>query len=73
MLYPDGSKKLKKMGWPHTGQAKCEWAKKIAPHLDVENNQSESFQVFRNGILNLMKSEASNQQTYQHKDSPAQD
>ncbi|MBU3946327.1 MAG: DUF4276 family protein [Proteobacteria bacterium] len=53
-LYPGGSQELKRLGWPHTGQTKCEWAKNIAPHLDVENNQSRSFQVFRDGIRNLM-------------------
>ena len=52
-IYPEGSQKLKQLGWPYTGQAKCEWAKNIAPHLDVESNQSRSFQTFRNGIRNL--------------------
>ena len=52
-VYPGGSQKLKKLGWPYTGQAKCEWAKNIAPHLDVETNRSRSFQVFRDGIRNL--------------------
>ena len=54
-VYPGGSQKLKQLGWPHTGLAKCEWAKNIAPHLDVENSQSGSFQVFRDGIRNLMQ------------------
>ncbi len=54
-VYPGGSQKLKQLGWPHTGRAKCEWAKNIAPHLDAENNQSRSFQVFRDGIKNLME------------------
>ena len=54
-VYPGGSKKLKQLGWPHTGQVKCEWAKNIAPHLDVGNNQSRSFQVFRDGIRNLIR------------------
>jgi hypothetical protein len=54
-VYPGGSQKLKQLGWPFTGQAKCEWAKNIASHLDVENNQSRSFQVFRDGIRNLMQ------------------
>ncbi len=53
-VYPGGSQKLKQLGWPNTGQAKCEWAKNIAPHLDVESNQSGSFQVFRDGIRDLM-------------------
>ncbi len=54
-VYPGESRKLKQLGWPYTGQAKCEWASKIAPHLDVESNQSRSFQVFRDGIRNLAK------------------
>ncbi len=53
IIYPGGSQKLKKLGWPHTGQAKCEWAKKISPYLDVDRNQSRSFQVFRDGIRKL--------------------
>ncbi len=52
-VYPGGSQKLRQLGWPHTGRAKCEWANNIAPHLDVESNQSRSFQVFRDGIRNL--------------------
>ncbi len=54
-VYPGGSQKLKQLGWPHTGQVKCEWAKNIAPRLDVAANLSRSFQVFRNGIRNLMQ------------------
>ena len=56
-IYPGGSQKLKRLGWPHTGRAKCEWAEKIAPHLDVEVNQSKSFQVFRDGLINLARIE----------------
>ncbi len=52
-VYPGGSQKLKQLGWPHIGRAKCEWAEKIAPHLDMESNHSRSFQVFREGIRNL--------------------
>ncbi|MCK5231439.1 MAG: hypothetical protein KAR13_14295 [Desulfobulbaceae bacterium] len=52
-VYPGGSQKLKQLGFPHTGQAKCEWANNIAPHLDVESNKSRSFQIFRDGIRNL--------------------
>jgi len=60
-VYPGGSKKLKQLGWPHTGQAKCKWAKNIAPHLDIENNQSRSFQVFRDGINNLARARPENE------------
>ncbi len=52
-IYPGGSQQLKNLGWPHTGQSKCEWANNIAPHLDVDSNQSRSFQVFRDGIRKL--------------------
>ncbi len=52
-VYRGGSQKLKQLGWPYTGQAKSEWAERIAPHLDVEVNHSRSFQVFRDGIRNL--------------------
>ncbi len=34
-VYPGGSQKLKQLGWPHTGKAKCEWANNITPHLDL--------------------------------------
>ena len=44
---------LKQLGFPHTGQAKCTWAENIAPHLDVEANQSLSFQVFRQSFEKL--------------------
>ncbi len=52
-IFPGGSQKLKNLGWPYTGQAKCKWAANIAPHLDVDVNRSKSFQVFRDSIRNL--------------------
>ena len=52
-VQPGGSSTLKKLGYPATGIAKCDWAGKIAPHLDVNKNQSKSFQVFRDGVRNL--------------------
>ena len=48
-----GSTPLKQSGYPETGIAKCEWARNIAPHMDVDQNQSKSFQVFRDGIRKL--------------------
>ena len=44
---------LKRAGYPEVGEAKCEWARNIAPHMDVDQNKSESFQVFRDGIRKL--------------------
>ena len=52
-VHPSGSQRLKQLGYPEVGKAKCEWAERIAPHLDVDRNQSRSFQVFRDGVRNL--------------------
>ena len=51
-VHPTGSKRLKRSG-PLAGKAKCEWATNISPHLNVNLNQSKSFQVFRDGVRNL--------------------
>ena len=46
-----GPKPLKRVGLSGGSDiAKCEWAGKIAPHMDVDQNKSKSFQVFRDGI-----------------------
>ena len=52
-VYPGGAMGLKKLGYPETGRAKCEWADMIAPYMDVDSNESKSFQVFRDGVRNL--------------------
>ncbi len=52
-IHPGGAARLKREGYPVTGEAKCDWARNIAPHMDVERNQSKSFQVFRDGIRKL--------------------
>lgn len=52
-IHPGGSARLKREGYPVAGEAKSEWARNIAPHMDVDQNQSKSFQVFRDGIRKL--------------------
>ena len=52
-VHSGGSVSLKRLGYPAAGEAKCEWARKISPLMDVDSNQSKSFQVFRDGIRNL--------------------
>lgn len=52
-VHPGGSASLKKAGYPDTGRAKSDWAEEIAPHMDVDINESKSFQVFRDGVRNL--------------------
>ncbi len=52
-ILPGGAARLRREGYPVAGEAKCQWARRIAPHLDVDRNQSQSFQVFRDGIRDL--------------------
>ena len=52
-VHPGGSQRLKRFGYPEVGIAKCEWAERIATHLDVDRNLSKSFQIFRDGVRNL--------------------
>ena len=52
-VHPGGSGKLKESGYPVTGNAKCDWAENIAPCMDVDENRSPSFRVFRDGVRKL--------------------
>ena len=44
---------LKKYGY-ETGLQKMDFAQKVSPHMDVENSQSRSFQVFRDGLRRMI-------------------
>ena len=52
-VHPGGAARLKATGYPELGRVKCEWAREIALHMDVDKNRSKSFQVFRDGVRNL--------------------
>ena len=52
-VHSGGSLLLKRLGYPDEGVAKCEWARNIAPLMDIDSNQSKSFQVFRDGVRKL--------------------
>ena len=52
-VHPSGSKALKKLGYQVAGKEKSDWASSIAPKMDVDSNQSKSFQVFRDGVRKL--------------------
>ena len=52
-VHAGGSATLAKSGYPETGRAKSEWARKIAPHIDPDRNRSPSFQAFRDGVRRL--------------------
>jgi hypothetical protein len=49
-----GAQKLKKAGYPLIGVKKCEWAREIAHRVDIQKNESRSFQVFRDGVNKLI-------------------
>ena len=53
-VYPGGSAAIKTAGWPLPGQVKHEWAERIGPKMDVENNQSPSFCKLRDGLRRLV-------------------
>ncbi|GHG45007.1 MULTISPECIES: DUF4276 family protein [Amycolatopsis] len=46
---------LQKHGYHKKGLQKVGAAREIAPHMDIENNRSKSFQVFRDGLRRLVK------------------
>ncbi len=48
-----GAEGLKAQGWPAAGVAKCTWARRIGPFMDIERNRSPSFQVFRKSVAAL--------------------
>lgn len=52
-VHPGGADRLRQSGWHRTGSAKSDWARNVAPHIDVDRNRSRSFQVFRDGMLRL--------------------
>lgn len=54
-IHPLGSSGLKLAG-PHvSGTAKYEWAKNITPYLDLDNNQSPSFNYFYSKMNEIVK------------------
>jgi len=54
-VYPGGSAAIKKTGWPLPGQIKHEWAEKITPFMDINQNISPSFIKLRDGLLQLAR------------------
>ena len=52
-IHPGGVARLRKSGGAHAGAAKCDWARNIAPHMNVDGNRSGSFQAFRDGVRRL--------------------
>jgi len=55
-IYPGSSLAIRKASWPLPGQVKYQWAERIAPHMNVEENVSHSFGKFRDGLRQLVQS-----------------
>ncbi len=53
-IHPGGHAAIRKAGWPLPGQVKHEWAERIGPHMNVEDNASPSFSKFRDGLRRLV-------------------
>ncbi len=54
-IYRGGSKALKQEGGPEVGRQKSIWAEAIAPHIDIDRNQSPSFQYFCRKLRELAR------------------
>lgn len=53
-VYPGGSLKLNKTGWPAPGRMKHEWANKIGPFMELDRNKSPSLVKFCMGLRRLV-------------------
>ena len=53
-VHPGGHAAIQKAGWPLPGHVKHDWAEKIGPLMDVEQNASPSFGKFRDGVRRLV-------------------
>ena len=52
-VYAGGSAALTRKGFHAVGEQKSVWAQKVAPHMDVANNRSTSFNYFRDKLKQL--------------------
>ncbi len=53
-VYEDKALGLKRKGYPDIGIQKCEWANRISPHLEIEQNSSQSFRYFIRKVLEIV-------------------
>jgi hypothetical protein len=54
-VYPGGAQILKTRSYQIIGKEKFEWASKIAPHMDISNNNSPSFNEMLTEIQNALR------------------
>jgi hypothetical protein len=53
-IYKGGSKALSKKKWYEIGKQKSIWAKEISPHMDVDKNESPSFNFLHSELKKVM-------------------
>ena len=53
-VHPGGAAAIHKAGWPLPGKLKHDWAERIGPKMDIEQNSSPSFRKFRDGLRRLV-------------------
>lgn len=53
-VHAGGTAAIKKTGWPLPGQIKHEWAEKMGPLMNINQNKSPSFGKFRDGISRMI-------------------
>jgi hypothetical protein len=53
-IFPGGSERLLKIGYPLIGREKCQWADNIGQYMNVDSNHSPSFQAFRDLLRSRM-------------------
>ncbi len=53
-VYSGGATKLLGKGWQTVGREKSVWAEKITPHLNINDNKSQSFQYFVKKLQSLI-------------------
>ncbi len=55
-IHKGGSRVLSSQPYKVIGTAKCEWASRIGPHLDLNRNSSQSFRNFRQQVIRTLGS-----------------
>ncbi|WP_045217258.1 hypothetical protein [Desulfonatronovibrio magnus] len=54
-VYNGGSTALSARGWQAVGAEKFQWAEKITPYMEVDNNASPSFRYFRDKLHEFLE------------------
>ncbi len=57
-VFHGGSERLTAVGYPWIGREKCRWADNIGQYMDVNENSSPSFVVFRELLKRFIGTEA---------------